>query len=365
MSKYATKDGKEALKDTIDKIDPSQNTQCHTDIFLPFDDFYKHEIHKTKVNYFFLMTDGRQYSKRTGQLTKAINRWNTETKNGEKHIYGFYVMLCDGAHLAPADSLCMAAQKHLWGVQSASVDINLIRPKKSKFVCDIRQKDSKRYIDIPMSGNINHAGLSISGENEFCRVDTFEIKDNSIRVYFANKKHLTQIPKISTMDNITISQPQGEYDFLLTDKVAVTCDNLTPWAKIGICIGSFVLLLLLIWFLLVKPSKYRTFKTFRKQVLIKQNGRITKQQNVVFTRARMVIFADKRRHQSILNKVFTGKIITFVFPEFTNPITFKPTRNRKNSYMSGIGYSVSQSPIPRNGIVTVTNQQLSLEITLN
>lgn len=365
VSEYATEDGKKAIKDAINKLDPSQNTQCHTDIFLPFNDFYKYEISKTKVNYFFLMTDGHQYSKRAGQLTKVINGWNTETKNGEKHIYGFYVMLCDGAHLSPADSLCMAAQKHLWGVQSASVDINLIRPKKSKFVCDIRQKDSKRYIDIPMSGNISHAGLSISGENEFCRVDTFEIKDNSIRVYFANKKHLAQIPKISTMDNIIISQPRGEYDFLLADKVSVTCDNLTPWAKIGICIGSFVLLLLLIWFLLVKPSKYRTFKTFRKQVLIKHNGRITKQQNIVFTGARMVVFADKMMHQSILNKVFTGKIITFVSPEFTSPITFRPTSNRKNSYISGVGYSASQNPIVRNGVATITNKQLALEITLN
>lgn len=365
VSEYATKNGKKAIKDAIDKLDPSKNTQCHTDIFLPFADFYKHEIAKTKVNYFFLMTDGHQYSKRAGQLIEVINEWNTETKNGKKHIYGFYVMLCDGAHLDSIASQSIAAQKHLWGVQSASVDINLIRPKKSKFVCDIRQRDSKCYIDIPMSGNISIAGLSISGENEFCKVDTFEIKDNSIRVYFTKKKHLTQIPKISTIDNIVISQPQGEYDFLLADKVSVTCDNMMPWAKIGICIGSLILLLLLIWFLLVKPSKYRTFKTFRKQVLIKHNGCITKQQNIVFSGARMVIFADKKRHQSILNKVFTGKIITFVSPEFAIPITFSPTRNRKNSYMSGIGYSVSQNPIPRNGIVTITNQQLSLSITLN
>lgn len=162
-----------------------------------------------------------------------------------------------------------------------------------------------------------------------------------------------------------ISQPKGKYDFLLSNKVSVTCDNLTPWAKISIGLGILILLILLIWFLLIKPTKYRTFKKFRKQVLIKQNGRVTKQGNVMFTGARMVIFADQMVNQSILNRIFTGRVVTFVSPEFTSPITFKPTRNKKNAYMNGIGYSVSQSPIPRNGIVTITNQQLSLEITLN
>lgn len=363
-SEYATEKGKKKLKARISELNPKQNTQCHTDIYVPFNDFYKRGIARGKVNYFFLMTDGSQYSKGADQLTAAIKKWNDKTDNGAKHIYGFYVMLCNGAQLSPYDSSIIDKQEHLWTVRSASVDINLIRPKKNEFVCNIRNKDAKRYIDIPMSGHIQNKGLSVCGENNYCKVERFEIKDNIIRVYLKNKKHLTQIPKLSTIE-MQISSPKGKYDFLLSNKVSVTCDNLTPWAKISIGSGILILLILLIWFLLIKPTKYRTFKKFRKQVLIKHNGHITRQQNVVFTGARMVIFADKMTKQSILNRIFTGQIVTFVSPEFTSPITFKPTRNRKNSYMSGIGYSISQNPIPRNSRVTISNEQLSLEITLN
>lgn len=173
-SEYATEKGKKKLKNRISELNPKQNTLCHTDIFVPFNDFYKQGIAKGKVNYFFLMTDGSQYSEGAEQLTMAIEKWNDKTKNGEKHIYGFYVMLCDSAQLSPKYSHSIKKQKHLWTIRSASVDINLIRPKKNEFVCNIRNNDSKRYIDIPMNGRIQEKGLSIHGENGYCKVERSE-----------------------------------------------------------------------------------------------------------------------------------------------------------------------------------------------
>lgn len=369
ISAKATKKGKEKIKAKIREVDPSQNIH-YTDIYLPFEDFYKNEITRTKVNYFFLMTDGKQTDipKHQGgaeKLRSAIANWNTITDNGEKHIYGFYVMLCDAARSQKIKQQ-IKPQQHLWPVESASVNINLIRPKKDNFICNIRKGDNKRYIDIPMAGKIKGAGLKVTGSNDYCQVDRTEIiGDNTLRVYLSlKKKHLAQIPNLSTLD-LQISQPTTPYTYLLSDSVSVQCDNFTPWAKIGILTGVGLLLLLLIWFLLINPAKYRTYRTFSKQILVKQDGKIVRQKRLKFTGARMVVFANKQVRQSLFNRIFTGKIITYVSPEFTQPITFKPTRNRKNSYMSGVGYTVTPNPIPRNGVATITNKQLNMEIILN
>lgn len=362
VSACATSEGKETIKNSIDTLDPSINTNVHTDIDVTFTDFYNHEISKTKVNYFFLMTDGCQYSPRAQYLNTVISNWNKKTDNGKEHIYGFYVMLCDAAYSADIEKQ-IKAQNRLWIVQSASVNINLIRPKKKSFYCDIRKKDTERYVDIPMTGRLD--GLQVTGENEYCRTNnTTIIKDNTLRVYLSNKKHLAQIPKVSTL-NLEISTPTDQYSYLLSKEISVHCDNLTPWTKIGIGIGTSILFFLLIWYLLIKPTKYRTYKTFKKQVLVKQDGKITHQKRVVFTGARMVVFSNKEVHQSFINRMFTGKIITWVSPEFTKPLTFKPTQNRKNSHISGAGYVAMPNPIPRNGITTIENQELKIDIILN
>ena len=370
VSEKVTDSGKANIKKKVKEINPSENTDVWTDVYVPFEDFYKHEIKKNKVNYFFLMTDGQQTDNKkhlggTEKLNSAIANWNNITDNGEKHIYGFYVMLCDAARSENIKHQ-IKEQQHLWPVESASVNISLIRPKKDNFICNIRKGDNKRYIDIPMAGKIKSVGLKVTGSNDYCQVDRTEIiDDNTLRVYLSLKqKHLAQIPNLTTL-YLRISQPVTPYAYLLSDSVSVQCDNLTPWAKIGIFTGVGLLLLLLIWFLLIKPAKYRTYRAFSKQILVKQDGKIVRQKRLKFTGARMVVFANKQVRQSLFSRIFTGKIITYVSPEFTQPITFKPTRNRKNSYMSGVGYTVTPNPIPRNGVAIITNKQLNMEIILN
>lgn len=370
VSEKATESGKANIKKKVKEINPSENTDVWTDVYVPLKDFYKHEIKRNKVNYFFLMTDGQQTDNKkhlggAKKLNSAIANWNNITDNGEKHIYGFYVMLCDAAR-SKSIKQQIKPQQHLWPVESASVNINLIRPKKDNFICNIRKEDNKRYIDIPMAGKIKGAGLKVTGSNDYCQVDSTEIiGDNTLRVYLLLKqKYLAQIPNLSTL-NLQISQPTTPYTYLLSDSVSVQCDNFTPWAKIGIFTGVGLLLLLLIWFLLIKPAKYRTYRTFSKQILVKQDGKIVRQKRLKFTGAKKVVFANKQVRQSLFSRIFTGKIITWVSPEFMQPITFKPTRDRKNSYMSGVGYTVTPNPIPRNGVATITNKQLNMEIILN
>lgn len=364
VSAKATTTGKKKICNEIDKLNPTQNTNCHTDIFVPFEDFYKHEISLTKVDYFFLMTDGKQYKTGTSQLAAAIDKWNNKTDKGKKHIYGFYVMLTQDATLSEGMASRIKQQPHLWIVQTANVNINLVRPTKDDFICNIRNK-GERFVDIPMSGNIKHTGLSAKGSNKYVRVNRTEIKGNKLRVYFSlEKKHLSQIPQFSTID-LTLTMPKATFTYLLSNRVTVHCDNLTPWAKIGIGIGSSILLLLLLWFMLIKPAKYRTFKKSRKQMLLQKNGKIFDQRNIDFTGARKVVFADKKVKQSFLNRLFTGKIVTYISPEITAPITIKPMRNRKDAYVNALGYTVTPNPMPKSGIATLENKEYGILITLN
>ncbi len=362
VSTQATAAGKKKICEKIDKLNPSQNTNCHTDIFVPFEDFYKHEISLTKVDYFFLMTDGNQYSSGINQLASTVAKWNNKTDKGKKHIYGFYVMLTPQAALSADMESTIQKQPHLWIVQTADVNINLVRPTKADFICNIRNK-KERFIDIPMSGNIKE--LSARGSNEYVQVCKTEIKGQTLRVYFSlKKKHLSQIPQLSALD-LTLTMPKTPFTYLLSNQVTVHCDNLTPWAKIGIGIGSGILLLLLLWFLLVKPVKYRTFKKLRKQMLLQKNGKILEQRNVEFTGARQVVFANKQVKQSFLNRLFTGKIVTYTSAEFTAPVTIQPMRNRKEAYVKALGYTVTPNPMPKSGVATLENKELGILITLN
>ncbi len=364
VSAKATKAGKKKICNEIDKLNPAQNTNCHTDIFVPFEDFYKHEISLTKVDYFFLMTDGKQSASGINQLTSAINKWNDKTDKGKKHIYGFYVMLTEGATLSIDMASRIKQQPHLWIVQTANVNINLVRPTKDELICNIRNK-GERFVDIPMSGNIKNIGLSARGSNEYMQVDQTEINGQNLRVYLSlKKKHLSQIPKLSTID-LTLTMPEADFTYLLSNQITVHCDNLTPWAKIGIGIGSGILLLLLLWFILIKPAKYRTFKKLRKQMLLQKNGKIIEQRNIEFTGARQIVFSDKQVKQSFLNRFFTGKIVTYIFPEFTAPVTVQPMRNRKDAYIKALGYTVTPNPMPKSGIATLENKELGILITLN
>lgn len=362
VSVNATATGKATVKEKLTSVELVYD--CHTDIYVPIQDFYKNEISIANVDYFFLMTDGNQHKTGVSELQKQIQKWNDKTNNGKKHIYGFYVMLTSAAYSEQIEGW-IKSQEHFWTVKSANVNINLVRPEKEYFICNIRNNDKNRYIDIPMTGKIADLGLSVSGENEYCKVMSTKLIDkNTLRVYFKNKQTLARIPSLSNL-SLTISKPNSQFDFLLNDRISVKCDNITPWGKICISLCSLLLLGLLLWFLIIKPIKYPTFKTYKKNILIEKSSRIISQTKVDFTGARKVIFSNKREKQSVLNKFFCGKIITLVNAEFESPISFTPTRNRKAANTVGKAYIITPNPIQRSGIATIINQQKQLKITLN
>ena len=139
--------------------------------------------------------------------------------------------------------------------------------------------------------------------------------------------------------------------------------SMNPLAKIFLCIFIAIFTCLLFWFLILRPSLYPHFGTFRKSILIKQNDIIVGQMTFTFTGARKVVFYDRKVKQSIWSRIFIGEIKTYVNPLFKTKLTFSP--KRRNAAAFGTGYTVNPNPIPRSGVATINNHFEKLSITLS
>lgn len=139
--------------------------------------------------------------------------------------------------------------------------------------------------------------------------------------------------------------------------------RMNPLAKVLMWICILMVSTLLIWFLLIKPLKYPRFPKFRKMVLVKKDGKIVSQFSVNFKGARRVIFSDRKQHQGILNKFFTGRIDTIINPLFEEPITFMPRRPRR-AIVKGKGYLFNPNPIPQSGGAEISLPSKKIIITL-
>lgn len=139
--------------------------------------------------------------------------------------------------------------------------------------------------------------------------------------------------------------------------------RMNPLAKVLMWIGILVGLVLLLWFRLLRPCLYPHFGSFTKSILIQKNDQIVGQLRYTFKGARKVVFYDKEVKQSIWNRIFTGKIKTYVNPLFKTKLTFSPRKKNASAY--GIEYVITPNPIPRNGVATITNITEKLIITLS
>lgn len=140
---------------------------------------------------------------------------------------------------------------------------------------------------------------------------------------------------------------------------------MNPLAKLLMWIGIVILSILFIWFILVKPIVYPTFKKFRKNIIIEKSQQIVSQCKVDFTGARKVVFSNKKIKQSFFNKIFCGKIVTYVNIDFDTPVTFTPTSNRMAANAVGRIYNIIPNPIQRSGNATITNAHKNIKITIN
>lgn len=151
------------------------------------------------------------------------------------------------------------------------------------------------------------------------------------------------------------------YQYPLTLKVRYS-KSMNPLAKLLMLLCIVIVLGLFIWFVFLRPILFPHFKKFRKTVLINQNGNIIAQLNVNFKGAKKVVFATQEHKQSIINRIFTGKIITKVHPAFEEPIIFIP-KGKKKAILMGRGYIFNPNPILQNGIAEI--KALAKKMTIN
>ncbi len=139
-SEKATENGKRVLKKKIDAVSLTKNTKTY--LSDPLNDFYSSRVDDSRVTYMYLMTDGQ--NEETPDLFKPLLRKWSE-RCGNRNAYGFYVMLHHKAE-DPAIEEIIDSQKHLWKVQTADVNINLVR-LQSAVAFNAREE---KYFDVPV-----------------------------------------------------------------------------------------------------------------------------------------------------------------------------------------------------------------------
>lgn len=138
---------------------------------------------------------------------------------------------------------------------------------------------------------------------------------------------------------------------------------MNPLVRGIVWFGISILAVLLLWFLAIKPAKYPHFPQFRKMILVKKSGVVVANFATNFKGARRVVFADKKVRQSLINRIFTGKIMTVVNPVFKEPIAFIP--QKKKALVKGKGYICKPNPIPRSGITVIEDPVKKITIDIH
>lgn len=214
---YATVSGKAKIINGFQSFTPKTDTMTYLD--RPLNDFYNNRVAPDKVTYCFLMTDGRDENRNTSVFPNALKQW--DGKYGNSNVYGFYVMLNEEARDNSIESI-IDNQAHMWKVETANVNINLIR-LDNHAVFNVRNDDS---IEIPISGK--NSGLNFNAalpDNSGLKVKGCKVKDGKLIVKIDVTGDKSTMP-VSSTHNLAVSVSNArQFDFLVTDKVSVKCYN--------------------------------------------------------------------------------------------------------------------------------------------
>ena len=209
--------GKAMLKKKISAIALSKNTMTyHSD---PIVDFYRYRVDPNRVTYMFFMTDGQNEEKPNTAFFNLLRMWGA--KFGNQNVFGFYVMLNRAAKNQYLENV-IEKQKHLWKVETADVNIRLIRLQNNA----IYNARNDKYFDLPIYGSYD--GLSFTAK--FSPKDPYEviktiIVNGKVRVYVRNKKTIFALPNSQTC-NVSMSMKGGkQFDFLVTENVKIKCES--------------------------------------------------------------------------------------------------------------------------------------------
>lgn len=213
----ANNSGKNRLKKQIDAITPNKSSMTYHKV--PLEDFYNHRVHPAKVTYMFLMTDGQDEWKDKKLFPSLLKQWGD--KYSDKNVYGFYVMLHKSARNAQIESIC-DSQNHLWQVETANINVNLIRLQPEA----IFNARNDKYFELLIYGNYKEPKFNVSfDENVPYTITKAEVVNGKLRVHVNPKCDIFSLPKSQTFPLSINMSGAGKFDFLVTDMINVKCES--------------------------------------------------------------------------------------------------------------------------------------------
>jgi len=175
------------------------------------------------------------------------------------------------------------------------------------------------------------------------------------------KRYLSiKATKKQELDNIN-EQPVEQYQLSLRSKYVV---NWNPLKTILTWLCILILTALLLWFLLVKHFMYPTIKV---TTILISDPYFAK---VNVKGKRRVVFTNKKMEQSLLSRIFTGKILYKKHDIWTSPLAFEAGAKKKTlRVMRTTDYVfdpyTSMLKAPNDYIVENTNDNTKIKLSIN
>ena len=212
----ATNSGKKNLTNQIKNWKAHSPTSM-TNLGKPINEFVEKEAKSDKINYMFLLTDG-EHEVGTSPQIMIQKKWDKTTPL----TFGFHV------ELIPTKSVALKSEinnhERIWTVQSAAVDLDLIR-LENEVVLNIKNEDT---VEIPIyfQGSNPDIVKNIvpSLKNSDFSIKNYKINDDKLILTLQSNKNLSSIPEENRI-YILLNLPESQKTFLLTDKINVKIFN--------------------------------------------------------------------------------------------------------------------------------------------
>lgn len=212
----ATGSGKKTLKNQILNIVPSKTSMTYH--YVPLQDFYANRVNPARVTYMFLMTDGQDEFRDKNKFPSMLRQW--QSRYGDSNVYGFYVMLHASAQNTNIENICNT-QKHLWKVETAAIDVNLIRLQNTA----IFNARNDKYFELPIYGDLKGLLSASFAKTAPYYVDKTTVENGKLRVYVKFKGSVHSLPKSSEYSLNVEMKGGGKFDFLVTETIKVKCES--------------------------------------------------------------------------------------------------------------------------------------------
>jgi hypothetical protein len=170
------------------------------------------ELDATKVNYMFLLTDGRQTvggKAAEQQLFSLIRNWKSDASGHD--YYAFYVMLTPNAS---SDVLAKSFNNSsdVWPVKSMDIDFKFIQPSKLVFYNVKDDKEKKIPVQLKRKlpdGFLFNIALSSSPYYRLSQ-NTYKVENGAITLRILAQDDLNNIPEELQL-SLTLSKDNNKY----------------------------------------------------------------------------------------------------------------------------------------------------------